>query len=128
MNSVLHHYLIDGRPVGKIADELGLDRSVIRGHLRDEGIALRPSLSGYPLGRDPVCDAVKRAGFDSFHDFAQVRSLDPVTEQAEGLGVSEKALARVYNAYRKLLVSLKAAGVTLPTSQASEVDIEREEP
>ena len=119
------HYLIEGKPVGQIAADLKTDRSSVRALLRDGGIVIRPSAAGYSLGRDPVCDAVKRAGFSSFHEFAQVRSLDPITEQAAGLGISDKSLSRVYNAYRHLLTSLKAAGVVLPTSQLDGVNLEQ---
>lgn len=125
IRSVLLHYLIDGKSVGAIADELGIDRSTVRGYLKDGGIILRPTAAGYALGRDPVCDAVKRAGFSSFHEFAQVRGLEPITEQASKLVVSDKSLARVYNSYRDLLVGLRAAGIILPTSQLAGVDLEQ---
>jgi hypothetical protein len=108
-------YLINGMAVGQIAEDIGSDRASVRGSLKDGGITLRPTDNGYALGRDSVCDAVKRAGYNSFHDFALVRSLDPITEQATFLSVSERSLARVYNAYRRVLTSLKVAGIALPT-------------
>lgn len=117
---VLVQYLIVGKPVGGIADDLNIDRATVRGHLKNGGISLRPSANGYALGRDPVCDAVKRAGFSSFHAFAQVKSLDPITEQTAELSVSERSLTRVYNAYRLLLVGLKTAGIALPTPQTGD--------
>lgn len=120
IRDVLIRYLIDGKPVGGIAYELNIDRATVRGHLKDGGISLRPTANGYALGRDPVCDAVKRAGFPSFHIFAQVKSLDPITEQTAELCVSERSLTRVYNAYRSLLVGLKSAGITLPTPQTGD--------
>jgi len=122
---VLLRYLIDGSAVGKIADDLGLDRADVRHHLREEGINIKPALDSYPLGRDPVCDSVMRSGYNSFHHFAQVQALTAVSDQASGLGVSEKALTRVYIAYQKLLAGLKAAGVVLPTPQGIEGDLER---
>ena len=118
-------YLIEGKPVGQIATDLKVERALVRALLKDGGIIFRPSLTGYALGRDPVCDAVRRAGYSSFHDYAPIRSLDPITEQAAELSVSDKSLSRVYNAYRHLLVSLKAAGVVLPTSQIYGVELER---
>ncbi|MGE3483352.1 MAG: hypothetical protein AB7L09_01310 [Nitrospira sp.] len=114
---MLLHYLVDGKPVGGIADDLGVDRADVRAQLKDGGIILRPSANGYALGRDPVCDSVRRLGFSSFHDYAQVHGLDPITEQASSLGVSERSLARVYSAYRSLLTSLKADGIGFPTTQ-----------
>ena len=118
-------YLLEGKHVGQIAFELSIDRSTVRRILKEGGIILRPKMTGYLLGRDSVCDAVKRAGFSSFHAFSQVRSLDPITEQATSLGVSDKSLARVYNAYRRLLSGLKSAGIVLPTSQLTGVEIEQ---
>lgn len=114
---VMLNYLIRGMAVGHIAEDMRTDRSSVRGALKEGGITLRPSANGYSLGRDTVCDAVKRAAYNSFHDFALVKSLDPITEQAALLCVSEKSLTRVYNAYRRLLTSLKTAGIALPTSQ-----------
>lgn len=110
-------YLLEGKQVGQIAFELSIDRSTVRRLLKEGGIILRPKMTGYLLGRDSVCAAVKRAGFSSFHAFAQVCSLDPITEQSTSLGVSDKSLSRVYNAYRRLLSSLNSAGIVLPTSQ-----------
>jgi len=118
-------YLVGGHHVGDIADEMGTDRATVRGVLKDWGISIKPTASGYALGRDSVSDAARRAGYGSFHGFAQVKGLAPITEQATELGVSEKALAKVYNAYRRLLESLKASGVTLPTSQTSGDSLDR---
>lgn len=118
-------YLIEGFPVGKIAKSLSLSRARVRGLLKDGGIVIRPSNGSYLRGRDPVCDAVSRAGYRSFHDYAQVKSLDPISGQASELNVTEKSITRVYNAYRKLLGSLKLAGLVIPTSQLSGVDVER---
>ena len=117
---VMMKYLIDGMAVGHIASDLGTNRSSVRGALKEGGIILRPLLS-----RDPVCDAVKHAGFSSFHAFVMVRSLDPITEQATSLGVSDKSLVRVYNAYRHLLTSLKTAGLVLPTPQFDGAGLEQ---
>jgi hypothetical protein len=86
---------------------------------------MRPSVVGYSLGRDPVCFAVKSAGYGSFHRFAEVKGLDPITEQAADLGVTERALSRVYNSYARLLTWLKASGIALPTSQANGASLER---
>lgn len=123
----LMFYLVGGYPVGHIARDMGSDRATVRGELKDCGINLRPDDNGYSLGRDPVCDAVRRLGYKSFHDYAQVNGLEPITSQADSLGVPSKLLARVYKAYRSLLIRLKAAGVTLPTSQMSGVELERSE-
>jgi hypothetical protein len=117
IRDVLIGYLIEGKAVGTIADDLNIDRSTVRGHLKDWGITLRPSTNGYALGRDPVCDAIKRSGYPSFHDYAQVKALAPITEQSAELAVSERSLTKVFDAYRKLLSWLKASGVVLPTSQ-----------
>lgn len=122
---ILLHYLIDGKPVGGIADELGVDRADIRMHLKDGGITLRPTANGYALGRDPVCDAVKRAGYPSFHYFAQCMAMVGTAEQAEEIGVSPRSLNKVYSVYRRLLTSLKADGIPLPTSQKGSDDLER---
>lgn len=119
-------YLVGGYHVGDIARDMDMERSDVRATLKDWGITLRPDANGYSLGRDPVCDAVKRTGYYSFHRFARAKGLDPITEQAAELGVSEKSLSRVYNAYRKLLEALKAAGVVLPTSQMSGANLEPE--
>lgn len=121
---VLMLYLLDGRPVGFIADSMREKRAAIRGYLKNGGISIRPTPSGYMPGRGTVCDAVRRAGFSSFHEFVQIRGLNPITEQSSELGVTEKALSRVYNAYRQLLADLKAAGIMLPNSQLSGVDLE----
>lgn len=122
---VLLHYLFDGKSVGAIADGLSMDRATVRAHLKDEGITLRPTANGYALGRDPVCDAVKRAGYPSFHYFAQCMAMEAFAEQASELGVSEKALDKVYTVYRRVLISLKADGISLPTSQKGCEDLER---
>lgn len=124
IRDVLIGYLIEGKSVGAIAESINIDRSTVRGHLKDWGITLRPSTNGYALGRDPVCDAVKRAGYPSFHEYAQVHALSPTTEQSSVLSVSERSLRKVYDAYRKLLTWLKAEGVVLPTSQLSEDEVE----
>jgi len=118
-------YLIGGLHVGDIAKDMSIDRAALRGLLKDGGITLKPSTHGYTLGRDSVCDAVKRAGFGSFHRFAQVKGMDPITEQAAELCVSAKSLTRVYNAYRRLLTAMKAAGIPLPTSQSDGNELER---
>jgi hypothetical protein len=120
---VLLHYLIDGKPVGGIADELGADRADVRRYLKDGGIVVRPNASGY-AGRDPVCEAVRRAGYPSFHYFAQCMAMVGTAEQSDEIGVSEHSLAKVYSVYRGLLVSLKAAGIALPTTQRG-WDLER---
>lgn len=125
IRQILAYYLIDGMSVGKIADALDIDRASVRGHLKDWGITLRPSTSGYALGRDPVCGAVRRAGYDSFHEYAQVMSLEPITKQASELSVSERPLSKVYDAYRKLLSSFRASGIVLPTSQLNGADLEQ---
>ena len=119
-------YLIEGLPVGKIADDLGESRPTVRQYLRESGLSIRPVNGVYLMGRDSVCDAVKRAGFSSFHEFAQARGLDPLIDQTNLLGISEKALARVYGAYRKLLTSLKTAGIILPTSQTRGVELDQQ--
>lgn len=124
IRTVLLHYLIDGKPVGGIADELGVDRADIRGHLKDGGITLRPTANGYALGRDPVCDAVKRAGYPSFHYFAQCMAPVGISDQSTAIGVSARALDRVYSVYRRLLLSLKADGISLPTAQKGHEDLE----
>lgn len=122
---ILMHYLIDGKSVGGIAEELDLDRADVRLHLKDGGITLRPTANGYALGRDPVCDAVKRAGYPSFHYFAQCMAMVGTTEQADEIGVSARSLDKVYSVYRRLLISLKADGISLPTSQKGCEDLER---
>ena len=122
---VMMLYLVNGLPVGKIADIVGKSRAKVRGCLKDGGIIVRPIGGSYLRGRDVVCDSIARGGFGSFHAYAQVRSLAPISEQATDLGVTEKSITRVYNAYRKLLGRLKSAGVVLPTSQMSGVDVER---
>ena len=119
IRNILLHYLINGKSVGRIAEELGTDRAGIRASLKNGGINLRPTANGYALGRDPVCDAVRRNGYPSFHYFAQCMTLESSASQAEELGVTEKALSKVYNSYRSLLTSLQADGVSLPTSQIS---------
>ncbi len=118
-------YLINGLPVSKIAGLMSTDRATIRAQLKSGGIILRPTANGYQFGRDPVCGAVRRAGYGSFHSFAQVRSMDPITEQATTLGVSEKSLTRVYNSYRRLMAWLDSSGVVLPTSQLDGAILER---
>ena len=118
-------YLIKGFPVGEIAKSLSLSRAKVRSHLKDGGIVIRPINGSYLRGRDSVCDAVTRSGYDSFHVYAQVKGLDPISGQASELNVTEKSITRVYNAYRKLLGSLKSAGLVIPTSQLSGVDVER---
>jgi len=117
-------YLIGGHHVGDIADEMSTNRAAVRGVLREWGITLKPTTNGYALGRDPVCHAIRRAKYGSFHGFVKVKGLAPITEQASGLGVSEKSLTRVYNAYKRLLAELKSAGVVLPTSQFTGVELE----
>jgi len=118
-------YLIDGQPVGRIAEKIGASRATVRAQLKEGGIVIRPTKGAYLGGRDSVCQSIKRLGYTSFHTFAQIKSLDPITSQLSELGVSEKALIRVYNAYRKLLRDLQRAGIVLPTSQSSGADIER---
>jgi hypothetical protein len=118
-------YLVAGYPVGKIADIIGESRAKVRSYLKDGGIVLRPTSGSYLRGRDPVCASVVRVGYRSFHSYAQVKSLDPISGQASELNVTEKSLTRVYNAYQRLLGSLKSAGIILPTSQMSGVDVER---
>jgi hypothetical protein len=123
---VMLHYLVDGKPVGKIAEELKMSRAEVRRHLKNGGVFVRLMGGTYHPGRDAVCESVRRTGFSSFHAFALVNSLEPITEQATSLGVTKKSLTRVYNAYRKLLTSLKGTGIVLPTSQTSGVDLERQ--
>lgn len=117
IQQVLVLYLLKGLPVGAIAKELKQSRAAIRGFLKDGGIIIRPTSSGYQKGRDPVCEAVRRFGYESFHAFARANSLVPVTQQAESLGTTERAINRVYVAYRTLLGGLYATGVALPSSQ-----------
>lgn len=124
IRAVLIQYLIEGKPVGAIAESLGVERADVRAQLKDGGITLRPTDNGYALGRDPVCDAVKRAGYPTFHYFAQCMAMEPLAEQTSELGVSARALDKVYNVYRRLLVSLKADGIKLPTSQKGYDDLE----
>jgi hypothetical protein len=127
VKKVMLHYLIEGNPVGLIAESLNTDRALIRRLLKEGGIILRPKGNSYLLGRDSVCNAVNRAGYKSFHTFVQVKGLDPINEQATFLKVSEKALTRVYNSYQRLLNNLKTAGIILPTSQLNGVNLERRE-
>jgi len=122
---IMLRYLIGGFHVGDIAKDMGVDRPTIRRYLKEGGITMKPSIVGYSLGRDPVCFAVKGAGYASFYRFAEVRGLDPITEQADDLGISEEALSRVYNSYTRLLTWLKASGIDLPTPQASGATLER---
>jgi hypothetical protein len=124
---VMLDYLIKGKPVGRIANDLNTNRALIRRSLKEGGVTLLPKGNSYLLGRGSVCDAVNRAGYVSFHTFVQVKGLDPINEQATFLKVSEKALTRVYNSYRHLLNSLKTAGVILPTSQLNGVNLEYRE-
>lgn len=121
---VMYLYLVGGLPAGRIARITSESRAAIRSHLKEGGISMR-LISGYFRGRDVVCDSVTKAGYRSFHGYAQVNSLAPISEQASALGVTEKSLTKVYNAYQKLLVRLRSAGIVLPTSQMSGADVER---
>jgi hypothetical protein len=122
---VMALYLINGYPVGKIATKLDESRAKIRSYLKDGGITIRPVGDSYRSGRDVVCDSIARTDYCNFHVYAQVKGLDPISSQASDLGVTEKSLTKVYNAYRKLLGRLKSAGVVLPTSQMSGAVVER---
>lgn len=121
---VLALYLLKGLPVGEIAKETKQSRAAIRGILKDGGIIIRPTSSGYQKGRDQVCESVRRSGYQSFHAFARANSLVPVSQQAESLGTTERAINRLYTAYRALLDGLYASGVALPTTQMGD-DIDR---
>jgi hypothetical protein len=117
IQEVMVLYLLKGLPVGAIAKETKRSRAAVRGLLKDGGINIRPTSSGYQKGRDSVCEAVRRSGYETFHAFARANSLVPVTQQAELLGTTERAISRVYVAYRALLDGLYATGVALPTTQ-----------
>lgn len=110
-------YLLNGYPVGLIARELGQSRASIRALLKSGGVTIRPTSGGYLRGRDQVCEAVRRAGYDSFHTFARSNSLVPTSEQADLLGVTERSLGKIYVSYKSLLEGLMAAGIALPTNQ-----------
>lgn len=125
LRRVMVFYLINGYPVGKIAKLIGESRAKVRRYLKEGGIIVRPISGSYLRGRGSVCDSIARSGYVSFHGFAQVKSLEPISDQATALGVTEKSITRVYNAYRKLLGGLKTAGIVLPTTQMSGETVER---
>lgn len=117
IQQILMLYLMKGLPVGSIARTMKVTRPVVRARLRDGGIIIRPTSGGYQKGRDPVCEAVCRAGYESFHAFAKANSLVPLSRQMELLGTSERSITRIYSVYRDLLNALSAAGVALPSTQ-----------
>ena len=110
-------YFIEGLAVSQIAQKLGSSEPRTRAILSEGGIRIRRVNQGDPPARDPVCAAVHRMGFSSFHEFVQVHGLDSFGEQATLLGVTEKAFVRVYESYRRLLGHLEAAGRSTPSPQ-----------
>ena len=108
-NHTLSLYFIHGLDVDQIAEKTGFSAPRTRALLSEGGIRIRRvDQENHPV-RDPVCTAVHRNGFSSFHEFVQKHKLDSFGEQAKLLDVTEKSFVRAYEAYRRLLSHLEAA-------------------
>ncbi len=97
-NRLLRAYLVEGRSVRDIADGTVKDEMAVRQELADLGIRI----SSREI-REVVCAAVAWRGYVSFSEFARQHGLEPLSVQAELLGVPQAALEKIHDRLRQLV-------------------------